>query len=116
MVSRLEKLMQKSKGTGWLAKIPYEANRPLGLFVGLSISESMCTSGAPGLESSVARSASLFILFYTWSYLIIVSNKHPLNCEGSFPAFLSSNYLLFFLPKVGQVGDKICSRAKTKSF
>ena len=74
MVSRLEKLMQKSKGTGWLAKIPYAANRPLGLFVGLN------------------------------------------NCEGSFPAFLSSNYLLFFLPKVGQVGDKICSRAKTKSF
>ena len=72
MVSRLEKLMQKSKGTGWLAKIPYAANRPLGLIVGLS------------------------------------------NCEGSFPAFLSSNYLLFFLQKLAKSGIKYAVGQKLK--
>ena len=40
----------------------------------------MCSTAAPGSESSVARSVSHhFYFIYTWSYLIIVSNKQPLE-------------------------------------
>ena len=64
-----------------------------------SISESMCTSGAPGLESSVARSASLFILFNTWSYLIIVSNKQPLETNNlKYKALSGPSQALHLLP------------------
>ena len=33
---------------------------------------------------------SLFILFYTWSYLIIVSNKHPLIQFASIHQYVKS--------------------------
>ena len=40
----------------------------------------MCSTAAPGSESSVARGVSHhFYFIYTWSYLIIVSNKQPLE-------------------------------------